>query len=52
MINADFQWMSDGNGDIDMLQHINMRGIECTVRYNFNATKSKYTGRGADAEEK
>jgi hypothetical protein len=101
MINADFQWMSDGNGennkvshnwnldlgvtkmfgshwsvklsatdifntslhnrrfitysgnsDIDVMQHLNMRGIECTVRYNFNATKSKYTGRGAGAEEK
>jgi hypothetical protein len=34
------------------MQHLNMRGIECTVRYNFNATKSKYTGRGAGAEEK
>lgn len=31
---------------------VNTRGIECTVRYKFNTTKSKYKGKGAGNQEK
>ena len=30
----------------------NTRGIECSVRYKFNTTKSKYKGKGAGNQEK
>ena len=30
----------------------NLRGVECTVRYQFNIPKSKYKGKGAGNEEK
>ena len=33
-------------------KEVNTRGIECTLRYNFNTTKSNYKGKGAGNTEK
>lgn len=38
--------------DIFTEKTANTRAIECTIRYNFNVTKSKYKGKGAGSTEK
>ena len=38
--------------DIYIRKEVNIRGIECTLRYNFNTTKSNYKGKGAGNTEK
>lgn len=38
--------------DIYIKKEVNTRGIECTLRYNFNTTKSNYKGKGAGNTEK
>ncbi len=41
-----------GVSDVQMTKISTTRNIECTIRYNFNATKSKYAGKGAGKDEK
>ena len=41
-----------GNSDVQIIKRTTSRSIECTVRYNFNTTRSKYKGTGAGNEEK
>lgn len=41
-----------GNSRLEMSRYSTSRNIECTIRYNFNATKSKYIGKGAGETEK
>lgn len=41
-----------GVSDVKIMKRITSRCIECTVRYNFNTTKSKYIGKGAGNAEK
>ena len=38
--------------DIYLEKYVNTRGVECSVRYMFNTTKSKYKGKGAGNNEK
>lgn len=38
--------------DIYLEKYVNTRGLECSVRYMFNTTKSKYKGKGAGNNEK
>lgn len=41
-----------GVSDVQMTKISTSRNIECTIRYNFNATKSKYAGKGAKTSER
>lgn len=38
--------------DMHMIKRATSRNIECTVRYNLNTTKSKYSGKGARISER
>ena len=35
-----------------LAKHVNTRSVECTLRYMFNVTKSKYRGQGAGGDER
>ena len=41
-----------GVNDLKMTKWITTRNIECTIRYNFNTSKTKYSGKGAGEKEK
>lgn len=41
----------DGVSQMGMVKHINTRNVECTLRYTFNKSKSKYRGKGAGNDE-
>lgn len=41
-----------GVSDLQTRKFITSRSIECTIRYNFNTTKSKYKGQGAGNQER
>lgn len=41
----------DGVNQMGMAKHVNARNVECTLRYMFNKSKSKYSGKGAGNEE-
>lgn len=41
-----------GVSDVQMIKYVTSRNIECTIRYNFNTSKSKYAGKGASPSER
>lgn len=41
-----------GVSDVQLAKHSTSRNIECTIRYSFNTTKSKYAGKGARTSER